>query len=93
MYVANIGKKRINATLLNILLGVLVLRSKRKKRKTSLNMILCIEDDGVVKSEATGKQILNWPVCYTVLQIGHIIINADVYACIAINFFKYAQLL
>lgn len=59
MYVANIGKKRINATLLNILLGVLVLRSKRNKRKTSLNMILCIEDDGVVKSEATGKQILN----------------------------------
>ena len=51
--------KRINATLLNILLGVLVLRSKRNKRKTSLNMILCIEDDGVVKSEATGKQILN----------------------------------
>lgn len=34
MYVTNIGKKRIIATLLNILLGVLVLRSKRKKRKT-----------------------------------------------------------
>ena len=30
MYIANIGKKRINATLLNILLGVLVVRSKRK---------------------------------------------------------------
>ena len=30
MYVANIGKKRIIATLLNILLGVLVVRRKRK---------------------------------------------------------------
>ena len=30
MYIANIGKKRIIATLLNILLGVLVVRSKRK---------------------------------------------------------------
>ena len=55
-------------------------------------MILCIEDDGVVKSAATGKRIFNWPVCYTVLPIGHIIINADVYACIAISFFKRAQL-
>ena len=51
-------------------------------------MILCIEDDGVVKSAAKGKRIFNWPVCYTVLQIGHIIINADVYAGIAISFFQ-----
>ena len=36
MYVANIDKKRINATLLNILLGVLVLRSKRKNVKLRL---------------------------------------------------------
>ena len=56
-------------------------------------MVLCIEDDGVVKSAATGKQIFNWLVCYTVLHIGHIIINAEVYACIAISFFKCAQLL
>ena len=30
MYVANIGKKRIKAVLLNIPLGVLVLKAKRK---------------------------------------------------------------
>ena len=52
----------------------------------SLHMILCVEDDGVVKP-ATTENRFDWPVCYTV------IINADVYAYIAINFFKCAQLL
>ena len=56
-------------------------------------MILCIEDDGVVKSVATRKQIFYRPVCYTVLQIGRVIINADFYACITIDFFKWTQLL
>ena len=32
----------------------------------SLHMILCVEDDGVVKP-ATKENRFDWPVCYTVL--------------------------
>ena len=51
MYVANIGKRTIKGVLLNVLLALKV------NVNYSLNMILCIEDDGDVKPVATGKQI------------------------------------
>ena len=51
MYVANIGKRTIKGVLLNVLLALKV------NVNYSLDMILCIEDDGDVKPVATGKQI------------------------------------
>ena len=51
MYVVNIGKRTIKGVLLNVLLALKV------NVNYSLNMILCIEDDGDVKPVATGKQI------------------------------------
>ena len=53
----------------------------------SLHVILCVEDDGVVKLVTTEKQI--WLTC----MLHCVIINADVYAYIVINFLKCTQLL
>ena len=53
----------------------------------SLHVIRCVEDDGVVKPVTTEKQI--WLTC----MLHCVIINADVYAYIVINFFKCTQLL